>query len=212
MILSARDHAVVETVNRFRQVSSRQIERLHFSEPDTSPRSRGIRTRRTLARLTKGGYIGRLERSTGGASGGSEGYVYVPRGARVRDLDRHALDVTEIYVRLVESGAMIKDFTIEDNETGLKPDAYAWIDDCDYFIEVDRATEWKPQLKRQIGAYSKAYLKATGSFPKVVWVVTFAPKNKVSERIEFIGSITRAQPVPELFDVISMQEVVKTCG
>src|SRR5687767_2560691 len=72
--LSARDHAVIETVGRLRLVSAGQLERLFFTggDPQTAARTR----RRVLERLVNLQVLGRLERRIGGVRAGSSGYVY----------------------------------------------------------------------------------------------------------------------------------------
>ena len=216
MTLSSRDHAVLEAVRSLRQVSTNQIVRLYFSEPHTSPKSRGIRARRALARLVRWGYRNRIERAFGGAVGGSEGYVYIPANSRARSIDRHTMDVTELYVRLVEAEnegrCKILEFTPEDVHGHIRPDAYIWLETpsgrADYFVEYDRSAEYKPQLTTKIRAYQRAFNSSAGNFAKVVWVVSFAPMNRIQERKTLIHGICQKQEVPELFSTVSMEDFV----
>lgn len=122
--LSARDWAVVETVNRLHLVTGRQIERLHFAE--LSGRSRTVTRSRTLARLMDWRVLMPLPRRVGGAGRGSTVTVYAldTCGSRllterlnqkaVQSKTRrpgvpgerfvhHILSISELYVDLVEA-------------------------------------------------------------------------------------------------------------
>lgn len=121
--LSGREREITEVVVRLRLASAKQVERLFFAQT-LDPASRARLARRTLARLTQHGLLGRLERRIGGVRAGAAGHVYFatagaqrlvaywqgaglrrprsryePNGAFVR----HTLAVTESYVRLVEA-------------------------------------------------------------------------------------------------------------
>lgn len=122
--LTPTEHAVIETLDRFRLASSSQLERLHFV-PNGSARTVTRRARRTLRRLVELRILARLERRVGGVRSGSAGYVYAldvagqrlasacgpAGGVRLRRpwtpgaaFVSHQLAVTELYVRLVEAG------------------------------------------------------------------------------------------------------------
>src|ERR1051326_2725294 len=89
--LSERDRAVVEDVGRFRLLSARQIEALHFRSEDHATRLTAARTcRRVLDRLVRGRLLARLQRRTiGGVWAGSASYIYGlgPIGHRLGDED-----------------------------------------------------------------------------------------------------------------------------
>lgn len=72
--LSARDHAILGDLARFRLMSGRQLQQLHVvsDQPTTAAR----RTRAVLHRLSSLGVVVRLERRIGGIQAGSEGHVY----------------------------------------------------------------------------------------------------------------------------------------
>lgn len=73
--LSERDRAVLSSVERYRFLTARHIEILHFAEHATA--ESGARTcRRVLARLRSQRILGVLNRRIGGVRAGSEGLVY----------------------------------------------------------------------------------------------------------------------------------------
>jgi Replication-relaxation len=81
--LSERELAMVTSVDRYRYLSAKQLEELHFFAHATP--LTGARTcRRVLSRLTKAGILWRLERRIGGIRAGSVSYVYAltPLGYR----------------------------------------------------------------------------------------------------------------------------------
>ena len=122
--MSVRDRQIIETVERFRFVSGKQMERLFFAAPGDEPATRARLARRALERLTDLGCLGRLDRRIGGVRAGSSGYVYAvgPSGRRLvsywrgqgsgrgrlphepgSSFVRHILGVGETYVRMVEA-------------------------------------------------------------------------------------------------------------
>lgn len=119
--LSQRDLSVIETLDRVRLASVRQLQRLHVT--DGSPASNLRRTQQILTRLTRHRIVARLERRVGGVRSGSAGFVYgldvagqrlasacgPAGGVRIRRpwtpgamFVDHALAVTELYVELRE--------------------------------------------------------------------------------------------------------------
>lgn len=81
--LSEREIAVLQDVERFRFMSARQIERLHFFD-HASPLTAARTCRRVLRRLTRDKVVWRLGRRVGGLRAGSSSYVYglAPLGYR----------------------------------------------------------------------------------------------------------------------------------
>lgn len=73
--LSERDMDILRSVDRYRFLSSRQIEALHFTG-HASPESAQRTCRRVLARLRDYRVLGILDRRIGGIRAGSEGLVY----------------------------------------------------------------------------------------------------------------------------------------
>lgn len=212
---SARDQVIVETVERFRQITAGQLRRLHFA--DGSEASRAIRQRRVLARLVRDGMVSRLPRPIGGGDGGSGGYVYQPVGSRARIANPHTIDIAELHTRLreAERGGCLRllDAAPEPychahlDGLVLKPDYYVRLQSAAgtfrYFIEIDRGTEWRPQLRAKLRAYGRAFGSWTEpTFPKVVFLV---PDEL---RRAFIAAITRRESRPELFDVTTFAAAV----
>jgi hypothetical protein len=117
--LTARDRAIIRTLNRVRVATARQLQALHFT--DASPRSNARMAQRTLRTLVDLGVLARLDRLPGGMGGGAPGNVFsldsagrwllspgraqAPR--RPWPVSRmfldHALAVTDWYVNLVEA-------------------------------------------------------------------------------------------------------------
>ncbi|MGN6188220.1 MAG: replication-relaxation family protein [Conexibacter sp.] len=120
--LTARDYAIVDTLDRLRLATTAQLGRLHVT--DGTPASNARQIRRVLARLVSLGVVSRLDRQVGGVRAGSAAYVYTldvagqylasmagPAGGR--RLRRpwtpglafiaHRLAVSEVYVELVEA-------------------------------------------------------------------------------------------------------------
>jgi hypothetical protein len=153
-ILSPRDWAIIETINRFRLASGAQLERLHFH--DLAGRSRAVVRGRVLKRLTDVRVLLPYERRIGSSWRGSANLVYTldsagQRLVRLRtnretpDLSArrprqpgerfvaHTLAVSELYVDVVEH-SWTQQFELETFEAepawpnGLggwvKPDAY----------------------------------------------------------------------------------------
>lgn len=202
--LSDRDQAIVTTVERFRQVSSAHVLRLHFA--DNSPKSRKARMTRTMNRLYRWGQLSRIPRAVGGWSGGSEGYIYTPTTSRARIPDPHTLDITETYVRLEESPTELLAFDPEPychryvGHVELKPDGFVDIRNAAgryrFFIEVDRGSEWRHQLGTKLRRYCQAYKQwDEPTFPLVVWIV----QDEVRARL--LQSVIRRAEYPELFTV-----------
>lgn len=70
--LSPRHWAVLRDVARFRLMTGRQLQRLHFGDSPSAARI----ARRVLLSLTERRVLGRLERQVGGLRAGSSGFVY----------------------------------------------------------------------------------------------------------------------------------------
>jgi hypothetical protein len=202
--LTDRDHSVLTTVARVRVATSVQLERLHFS--DVTRRQ----ARQLLAGMVRRRLLARLPRTIGGARAGSAGYVYGldVAGARIVSDDgrrrpgqlgtaflAHSLDVTELYVRLVEADRLkafeLLNFVAEPacwrsfagpggGRVTLKPDAYVVVKRGEHedrwFVEVDRDTEAVPTLARKCDTYRRYWQSGTeqarsGIFPRVLFLV-----------------------------------------
>ena len=73
--LGEREQAIIGSVERFRYMSSTQIELLHFTDEATSVTA-ARKCRRLLERLSRTGLIWRLDRRIGGVRAGSASFVY----------------------------------------------------------------------------------------------------------------------------------------
>jgi len=214
--LSDREFAILETLGRVRLASAVQLERLHLTSGSVRNR------RRILQTMTDRRLVARLDRVVGGRRSGSAGYLYAldVAGLRVLDLKSpnghprrpttpgapfvaHVLDVTELYVRLVEVGlqgdAELLDFQAEPaswrrypgiggGTAVVKPDAYVRLGSGEFedswFVEVDRGTESPSTLVTKLDTY-RAYWSSgkeqarRGVFPRVLWLVPNQRRLKV---------------------------------
>jgi len=205
--ISQRDRAILADIRRLNIASGQQLRRLHYADTDTGKRM----ARLELARLTQLRAVARLERRVGGVRAGSDGYVYAldTLGQRLLEPERrryrspwtpqphhlrHALAVSELYVRLREAergmNAHIEVFDTEPScwrsFTGpggsrivLKPDAFAVVSGQSYedhwFVELDCATESSPRIVSKAKLYARYWQSgreqaSSGLFPGVLWV------------------------------------------
>lgn len=106
--LPERDIEVVASIGRYKYMSAKQIEELHFVDHATP--LTGARTcRRVLKRLTKAGVLWRLDRRIGGMRAGSVSYVYAITTLGFLILD----DTSAAHVRRHEPSAEFLDHTLE---------------------------------------------------------------------------------------------------
>lgn len=221
--LSPRDTSVVTLVDRFAMASASQVQRLYFF--DGTPESAGRRTRRTLARLTKWGVVKRLERFQGGWAAGSTGYVYIPVTSTARTPNAHTLDITELFVRLVEAQRSRGDFELlefwpESAGYGaeLKCDAFLRIrragspNTRGAYIEVDRGTEWRTKLSEKIRRYiNDLKTRRKGDYPLVLFLVPDEPRKAFIEKIA--NELMKRNGVEGHFRVELFEDAIKTiCG
>jgi len=205
--LSARERACLDDIARLGTATGRQLERLHYDLSESGRRTARIE----LGRLADLGVLQRLTRRIGGVRGGSRGYVYAlgvtgqriihPDRSRYREpwtpqpsYLRHALNVSDLYVRLREAESTGDlELVAYDAEprcwrsfsgpggaiTALKPDAYAVCYQGDFedrfFIEVDLGTEDGPRITAKARTFinywrSGKEQETTGIFPLVCWV------------------------------------------
>jgi hypothetical protein len=100
--LSAREWAVLRSIEQLRLVTSRHLEALHYTDAATSLTA-ARKSRRTLQRLIDLGLLQRLERRIGGLHAGSAGYVYAVTSAGQRLLEvpgprRRRSEPSELFV------------------------------------------------------------------------------------------------------------------
>ncbi|SRR5579875_1713902 len=83
--LTDRDCELLRDVDRFRLLTTRQIQRLHFDHAHPTPLASARSCNRTLARLRDLGVLRALQRRIGGARAGSAGFVWYtgPAGERI---------------------------------------------------------------------------------------------------------------------------------
>ena len=137
--LSARDMAVLTDVGRFRLMTSRQLQVLHFANSATTLTAARI-TRRVLSRLVECKLLQRMERQVGGLYGGSAAFAYALTTTGQRLLEehnqqstrrlrepsrlfvRHRLAITELYSELVEQVRCAPDAALLEVQT--EPDCW----------------------------------------------------------------------------------------
>lgn len=243
--LADRDQAIIDTLDRVRLATGAQLRRLHLGEGIQNSTIR--RTQQTLARLVDLRVLARLDRHVGGVRAGSSGFVYAldvagqrlasacgPAGGR--RLRRpwtpglafvaHQLEVTELYVRLVEAerGRFLEllDFDAEPlcwrTFTGLgggrvvlKPDAFLRVGlgefEDRYFIEVDRGTQSGPAITRKLTVYRRYFAAGREQdrwdvFPKVLLL---APHDA---RAALLEVLVADHSTPELFAVARFDDAL----
>jgi hypothetical protein len=210
--LSDRDRAVIGSLDRVRVATAGQLRRLHFTRG--SARANARQCQRRLRALVERQVLSELDRRVGGPGGGSAQTVLAldragqllasgcgPAGGRRRRRPwtpsalylGHALDVTELYVRMCEwehaGGGELVAFDAEPacwrRFTGpagaravLKPDAFVRTAAGELehfaFVEVDRATASLPAISRKLAIYA-SFRRAGGHeqrrfgvFPRVL--------------------------------------------
>jgi len=212
--LSLHDRLVLASLQLLEQASTTHLQRLCFSQPGLSPKSYGVRTRSKLLRLYRQGLMRRFP------SLGTGGWIYLPEGSRATKIDPHTLDVTELYIRLVEAERAgrceILEWITRERVAGrAADDAYLWMETPagrrDWHLEVDRDSEDTPQLREKMRAYCRAYEQTNGNFPSVLFVVTFSARRSLEKRRDLIRSIAQRQAEPRLFDAVTINEVVSYC-
>lgn len=152
--LSARDWAIIGTLDRVRLASGLQLERLHFSQ--LAGRSRTVKRGQVLKRLVDARVLATLDRRIGASRGGSAPLCYALdsagqrlvrlraeaelSGARARRprlpgerFVAHALAVTELYTSLVE-GSRRSSFALDAFQA--EADAY-WPNGCGGWVKPD---------------------------------------------------------------------------
>lgn len=122
--LTGRDIEVLTDVAKFRLLTTKQIQRLHFDPVHPTPLAATRATNRALTRLREAGVIQTLERRIGGVRAGSAGFVWYvgPAGERLlrtlrptdvsgrhnfrepsRYFVRHTLAVAELAIQATEA-------------------------------------------------------------------------------------------------------------
>ena len=144
--------------------------------------------------LSNWGEVRQLEWLIGGGVGGSGPYVYTLPGTRNRYADPHTLDIAELYVRLIEANRQAEIELlrydpepyshVQAGHLDLRPDAHIRVRKPDgvdqYFVEIDRVTEWRAQLTSKMRRYALAYedWNPDGTFP---WCSEFCQTSGVKD-------------------------------
>lgn len=240
--LTERERACLMDVARLGTATGRQLERLHYKPTESGRRIARIE----LKGLTESRGLQRLTRRVGGVRGGSRGYVYalgvagqrlaIPGKRRYRapwtpkpSYLRHALSVSELYVRMREAERTGRlELAAYDAEPAcwrsfigaggarmtLKPDAYVVVYRGDiedrYFVEVDLGTEDGPRILTKSKSYvafwrSGREQEREGLFPLTCWVAT------TTERARFLEETIERLPETDrpLFTVAVRDEFIE---
>ncbi len=240
--LAKRARACLMDIAKLGTATGRQLERLHYEATESGRRLARIE----LKNLTEDQGLQRLTRRVGGVRGGSRGYVYAlgvagqrlafPGKRRYRapwtpkpSYLRHALTVSELYVRMREAERVGHlELAAYDAEPAcwrsfvgpggarvtLKPDAYAVVYrgavEDRYFVEVDLGTEDGSRILTKLKSYI-AYWRSgreqerEGLFPLTCWVAT------TTERARFLAEIIERLPEADqsLFTVAERDEFIE---
>jgi Replication-relaxation len=133
-MLSERETAILTSSDRFRYLTARQIESLHFFD-HTSEVTAARTCRRVLERLVRAGVLQRLDRRIGGIRAGSAAFVYSlsPLGYRLlhdedglrrkhREPSPHFLDHTLAVAQLaVDLQVVARDGVVDIMESETEP-------------------------------------------------------------------------------------------
>jgi hypothetical protein len=124
---SSRDYEILRSVAALRIVTAVQLQRLHYPGDLHASLLTAVRSsRRTFERLTRAGYLARLERRVGGARSGSASYCYVlaskglealgyPRSGRREPslpFAEHVLATAELVTDVIEATWKAEDLTL----------------------------------------------------------------------------------------------------
>lgn len=223
-------------------LSGNQLRRLHYQDNETGRRM----ARLNLRRLSQHRLISRLGRRVGGERSGSEGFVYALDVAGQRLLRpedrrprrpwtpenhhlRHALAVSELYVRLREAEAdgviTLEHFDAEPRcwrtfhglggaRSTLKPDALVVTGNDDYidswFVEIDRSTEPTPRIAEKCKLYWRYWQSGREQaehqvFPTVLFVVP--GEHRKAQLVELVSRLPTERW--HLFRIVTAETVVK---
>ncbi|HEX3783943.1 MAG TPA: replication-relaxation family protein [Pseudonocardiaceae bacterium] len=233
--LTNRDWALLDSVLQLRIATGRQLERLHFS--DLSGRSRAVVRWRVLKRLVDARLLSTLDQPAHRRRSAVFEYVLGSAGewlARARadghahrlvaPGDRyvaHALDITELYVELVEQlrdqAEELSTFAVEPAQKDglggqLKPDAYLAVRSTNltdyWWFEIDEQTESLPTIRRKLVTYldflGRSQVGPDGVMPRIMITVPTAAR-RGSIQAEIAGL---PPPADQLFRVVLFPDTV----
>lgn len=208
--LTDRDRALMAMLERLHLATGNQLTRVVW--PQASPAEERS-ARRALKRLVEWRVLARLERRLGGLGRGSDSYTYALdiAGQRLLAIEgssrrphlprpamwRHALLVTEVYVRVLESvrgtdrrlvewqgePQAWRDFAGPYGErVRLKPDGFVRIAGPGYedlfFLEVDTGSQSRTVIRAKLAAYRRHAASGLeqrdhgGVYPQIVFVTS----------------------------------------
>lgn len=229
MQLDPKEREILGLVNRFGQLSTKQIKALVY------PGKRHDPQRRAIDFLLEHKLISRVnEPMRGGPQGGAQMYVYQlgAQGRKLYDTGRgasvvikyHLLAIADVHIAILQA-QRDKQLKVETYATepdshliiqGLKPDLYEELvirqaDDSGirrkFFIEVDLGTERQKQVMEQVTAYKAAYEDWTREtaerFPRVVFLAINDERKR-----EMQYWMRRVKDLPDVFEVVRLDEVL----
>jgi hypothetical protein len=200
--LTERDYKLLRNVEKYRLLTTRHLQRLHFDPMHPTPTASVRACNRTLARLRDTRVLKALDRRIGGARAGSAGFVWYigPAGERVlRTLDptpepgrrnyrepsrhfvEHTLAVAELPIQAIEAGRLGNLEVLQ-----LETEPASWQESLSPFGTLHTL---KPDLRLVTarGDYEEhwfvegdlvtgRYQAAHGLFPVVLWVTPQRPE------------------------------------
>lgn len=244
--LTGTDRALIALLAKLHLATGNQLTRAVW--PAASPAT-ARSARRSLKRLVEWRVLARLDRRVGGLGRGSSSYTYAldVAGQRLLRLEgsprrphlpgppmwRHALMVTEVYVRVLESLAGTdrrlvewegeptswRDFSGPYGDlVRLKPDGFLRIDGpkfADYYwLEADTGTQSRSVLRAKLHAYRRhassglEQLGHDGVYPQIVFVTRTPARQSVI--VDIFGELpTEAW---RLFAVGQLEDVPRLFG
>lgn len=218
--VSSVEPLVVSDVVRFRQLTHRQVQRLHFAR-GASQKSMDNQCYRVLNRLVARGAIGRIK-----AGPGAAGNVFQGPKATTRQLNPHTHDIAELYVHLTEAARADRCLLLEYEPEPychrriagklLKPDARLRVEvaglERNRYLEADRGSEWPVQIREKLRQYRSAIDAWPGDevFPRVVFVVSHEIPERIEARMRLIARELEKAPAEywPYFSVASLHEAV----
>lgn len=209
--LSLQQVRVLQAVRKHTQLTSSQVRRLLYTG---TPEGTRIRSQRHLKRLYE---LGLIRRVWSVYDDRPAEYLYMPAGSTTRGAVMHTLDISELFVQLVERQRLLGPggfvferepwSHIEIGRVTLKPDAYLEFGhDRRAFVEVDRGPERRPQLREKLTRYVNVFRhewdvdRDGPHFPQVLWTVQDPDRRRV------LRELFARTAAPEIFQVVLFEE------
>lgn len=234
MRLTARDVAIIESVNRFGQLSSGHVWRFHFDNTNRNSLDRVLR------RLTALKLLARIERRmVGGDRGGSGQYVYQlgamghdylgKRGKFApahRTVKRHILEIADAFAdfRDAERAGDVKilsyltepDSHMEIVGVTVRPDLFIEVEligrgeGVSLWLEIDRGFEGPGVIAAKVSGYVQIMANATSGDIETVPAIVFVVPDALRQRT--IQSVLNREAGEwlGLFSVVLKEELLTT--